>query len=217
MNLPAILFLTVGSVLILRTGERIDVQGAVREDGNRVVFRVDGGALYSIPATEIDAQATREALEAQDGLPSLPRKLRVSTAERDRLLRALEQNHTGQPAPRQRILEELPPAPTLQEVSAQQQSEWEWRRQARALEEQVRQAKENHELLLERAAHLESQIRGFLSLGFKPRDFTYQTTMLQYTRDQIPNAELSITRAQRAYDQFREDARRQGVMPGWLR
>ena len=26
-----------------------------------------------------------------------------------------------------------------------------------------------------------------------------------------------ISQARRAYDQFREDARRQGVMPGWLR
>ena len=42
-------------------------------------------------------------------------------------------------------------------------------------------------------------------------------TQLAYAEDSIPNAALSVQRAQRAYDQFRDDARRQGVMPGWLR
>ena len=33
----------------------------------------------------------------------------------------------------------------------------------------------------------------------------------------FPAADVDVQRAQRAYDQFREDARRQGVLPGWLR
>ena len=87
----------------------------------------------------------------------------------------------------------------------------------RAYEEGVRRAQENLQLLLDRAEQLENEIRGFLSLGYTPRQFTYQTTILASVREQIPHAELQVQRAQRALEQFREDARRQGVMPGWLR
>jgi len=37
------------------------------------------------------------------------------------------------------------------------------------------------------------------------------------TLDQIPAAELEVTRAERANAQFRDDARKQGILPGWLR
>ena len=40
---------------------------------------------------------------------------------------------------------------------------------------------------------------------------------LVQTQEQIPRAELELHRAQREHDQFRDDARRQGVTPGWLR
>lgn len=212
MNLAAFFLLTVGSVLVLRSGERIDVEGTVREQDGRVVFRIPKGALYSLPLDEVDAEATRAAAEAKPEAGPVQKKLRVSSEERDRLLRQLEQNHSGQPAPRQRILEEMPP-----EIPQQTQSEWEWRRQARAYEESIRQSRENLQMLVDRAERLQGEIRGLLSLGFRPNQFSYQTTMLQSTLEQIPYAELSVTRAQRAYDQFREDARRQGVMPGWLR
>ncbi|MEO6487276.1 MAG: hypothetical protein ABIO78_04935 [Thermoanaerobaculia bacterium] len=81
----------------------------------------------------------------------------------------------------------------------------------------MRRAKEQLQLLLERARQLEFEISGLLSLGYRPRDFTYQTTELARTREQIPDAELAVTQAQRVYDQFRDDARRQGILPGWLR
>ena len=70
---------------------------------------------------------------------------------------------------------------------------------------------------MQRAAELRAQISGFLSLGYKPNQFSYQTTQLAYMQEQIPGAELQIQRAQRLYEQFRDDARRQGVIPGWLR
>ena len=72
-------------------------------------------------------------------------------------------------------------------------------------------------MLLDRAEQLRSEISGLISLGWKPASFTYQTTLLAYTEEAIPAAELAVTRAQRLYDQFREDARRMGIMPGWLR
>lgn len=214
MNIPALLFLTLSTTLVLRSGDRITADGPIQEQDGQIVFRLAGGPLYSIPLSEVDLGATEAASASTDDQPRLPKRLRVSPAERDRLLRELEKSHSGQPAPRQRILEEPPPPP---ETLAQQQDEWSWRHQARGYEERVRHAQENLQLLVDRVERLKDEIRGLLSLGFHPNQFSYQTTVLQLTLEQIPVAELSVVRAQRAYDQFRDDARRMGVMPGWLR
>ena len=109
----------------------------------------------------------------------------------------------------------VPLTPT--EQIAKSEDEWSWRRTARGHEEAVRRAREELQLLHDRAEQLRQQIRTFLSLGFKPNEFSYQSTELQYTVDAIPRAELEVERAQRALDQFRDDARKQGILPGWLR
>lgn len=215
MNFATMALLTF-STLVLRTGERIDVQGMAREHEGRMVFR-SAGSLYSIPLSEIDQEATRAASEDRLEPPSDWRKLRVSPEHRDRLLRELEKSHSGKPATAQRLLEELPPAPTRAEIAEETSAEWEWRRAARAHEESIRRAKESLQLLIIRAERLNAEILTLSSLGFKPRQFTYQIAALQQTREQIPYAELEIKRAERAWNQFRDDARRQGVLPGWLR
>ncbi len=73
------------------------------------------------------------------------------------------------------------------------------------------------DLLESRAAELQAKIHSLVALGYKPAQFTYDTTELQRTRDRLPYARLEVTRALRANEQFREDARREGVLPGWLR
>ncbi|HSP15831.1 MAG TPA: hypothetical protein VLV78_13880 [Thermoanaerobaculia bacterium] len=216
MHLATLLLLT--STLVLRTGERITVEGPLAQRDGAVIFR-SGGSLYSLPVVELDADATRAANEVPElvAIPA-PRPLKVSRAEQERLLRDLEQNHSGRPAPEQSWqTEPLLRLPSTREVAENSAGEWRWRRDARAFEESVRQAKENLNLLLDQADRLRSEIRGFLSLGFKPQQFTYQTTLLARVEEQIPVAHLNVERAQRAYDQFRDDARRQGIMPGWLR
>ena len=65
--------------------------------------------------------------------------------------------------------------------------------------------------------HLKRQIEQFVALGYRGGQFSYQSTELQTTLDQIPAAELEVTRAERANAQFRDDARRRDIMPGWLR
>ncbi|MEA2488443.1 MAG: hypothetical protein QOH21_235, partial [Acidobacteriota bacterium] len=52
---------------------------------------------------------------------------------------------------------------------------------------------------------------------FKPHQYTYQATQLEHALAAIPRAELDITRAERLYAEFREDARKEGILPGWLR
>jgi hypothetical protein len=138
-------------------------------------------------------------------------KLKVTEAERQRLIAALEQNHSGQDAAPLRLAD-LPrePRPNSDE-------EWSWRSRAKAHEEAVRQAKENLALLQQKAGNLRSHITSLLSLGYKPGQFTYDATELQSALDQIPYAELEVTRAERAYADFREEARIKGITPGWLR
>lgn len=240
MNRLAMLFLVTtlslpSTTIVLRSGERIQTDGPIRQEDGRIIFREPGGPLYSIALSDIDTAATRsvpmktssEAIvvhpdAAWRDTPAGPdrltdrHKIKVSQAERERLLRELEKNHEGKPS-QPVALEHVQPAPSKAEVEVTLSDEWSWRNRARQFEEQLRQAQENLQLTRQRIEALRDQIRGFFSLGYKPRDFTYQTTQLQNSIDQLPYLELEVTRAQRAFDQFKEDARKQGVLPGWLR
>lgn len=218
MHPGMLLLLVVTSTLVLRSGDRIDVYGPIRDDGGRMVFRVAGGALYSIAPDEVDVRAT-EILEEQRRNAATPgtRKLKVSAEERDRLLAELSRSRGGQPPEPQRLLTDPPPEPSRYEREAELDDEWRWRREARAYEESVRRAEERVELLLVTAEEVETEIYNLLSLGYTPRQFSYQTTRLAMIREEIPVARLAVTQAKRQHDQFREDARRQGVLPGWLR
>jgi hypothetical protein len=205
--------LTLTSTIVLRSGDRIAVEGTVREEKGVVVFRSNGVA-YSMPASEVERI---EKQETPDGEEKKVRRLAVSEEERRRLLAELENNHAGvaqEPLP---LPKEVPPPPSREEAREQRDEENQWRSQARAHEESVRRAQEDLALLESRIEELRSQIHGFVNLGYKPRQFTYQTSQLERMLVQVPHAQLRVTRAVRAYEQFREDARRQGVMPGWLR
>jgi DNA repair exonuclease SbcCD ATPase subunit len=218
MNLfPVLLFALTASTLVLRTGERVTVDGPVSEENGVVVFR-SAGSLYSMPAAEIDEEATRlEADRAANAKKAPVKRLRVTDEERRRLIQELEANHEGTPPTPSPILAAPPPAPSAAEVSRERDEEREWRSRARAHEEAVRQAREELQLLQERVEKLRSEIQTFFSLGFKPHQYTYQATQLEHALAEIPRAELEITRAERQYAEFREDARKEGILPGWLR
>jgi hypothetical protein len=199
------------TTLILRDGTRFEVDGPIREEQGRIIFR--SGTLYSIPVREVDMEATRAAVTKTVLVTAdQDRKLKVSAAERDRLLRELEQNHSGGPVQALNLEKVVEPR-----EAADKGDEWSWRSAARAHEEAILRAKENVALLRNRAEMLKRQIEQFVALGYRSNQFTYQSSELQVTLDQIPAAELEITRAERANAQFRDDARKQGIMPGWLR
>jgi hypothetical protein len=216
--LPHLLLITALSIptttLVLRSGARIDVDGAVRQENGWILFRA-GGALYSVRVDEVDLDGTRAAGSEITVSADRAGKLKGTPEERQRILRDLEQNHVGRPATQTAL--DVPPGPTPVERREATQEEWSWKRQARAHEEEIRRAVEQRELLVNRAEQIRAHIAGLLSLGYKPSQFSYDTTLLAYTTEQIPQAELEVERAQRAYVQFRDDARRQGVTPGWLR
>jgi hypothetical protein len=200
------------TTLILRNGTRYEVDGPIREEQGRIIFR-NSGSLYSIPLGDVDLDATRASVTKTIVVSNDPdRKFKVSAAERERLLRALEQNHSGEPAPDLNLAKVPEPR-----ESAEKGDEWSWRAAARSHEEEIRRAKEDVELLHARVEALKHQIEQFFSLGFHPNQFSYQSSELEITLAELPAAELAVTRAQRANDQFREDARKLGITPGWLR
>lgn len=219
MNLlPSLLLLTAMLIptpaLVLKSGARIAVDDGVKLESGVVYFR-SGGSLYSIPSIEVDLDATRTAANAVAAEPVDARKLRVTPEERERLLRELEQNHSGTPASQEQM--NVPPPAAAPASETAKGDEWGWKKAAQAHEEEVRRAKENLALLQERIGELRSKISGFLSQGYKPSQFSYETTVLANYEEQIPQAELEVKRAERSQQQFLEEARRKGIMPGWLR
>ena len=217
--LHSILLITALSIptntLVLRTGEKIAIEPPLRVDGPQVIFR-SAGALYTIPSDEVDIEASRaESNAVRVQAETRGPKLRVSPEERKRLLRELEENHSGTATPMTAV-NVLPPI-TAAERAQMSDDEWSWRNRVRAYEEQVLRAQEDLNLLQDKAEALKAHIAGLLSLGYKPSQFTYDSTQLAYTLDQIPRAELEVQRQQRVYDRFRDDARKQGITPGWLR
>jgi hypothetical protein len=225
MNLLPVLLLTLttATTLVLRSGDRITTDGAIREDNGVVTFRVKG-TLYSLPASEIEHFDNSDSTTPPAAAPVTPAaasaesaKLRVSEEDRKRLIAALEKNHAGTPTPAEQTVTPLPPAPAAPDEKAVEQDEWAWRRQAQGYEEDIRRAKEELELLETRAHDLQWRIFTLTNMGYKPSSFTYDSAQLQRALDQIPRARLEITRAERAYAEFREEARRRGITPGWLR
>lgn len=220
MQIAAVLlgFTLTVSTLVLRSGDRIPVDGEVREQAGVVTFR-SGGALYSIRLAEVDLEATTGfTAEVRQRKPEEPvLRFQADPETRKRLIAELEKNRAGTPAQPQAVLEQRPEPPAPGEVREQLREENQWRRQARAYEEAILRAQEDLALIESEIESLQSEIQTLFALGYKPKHFTHETTRLERLRERIPQARLAVQRAERAWDTFREDARRQGILPGWLR
>ncbi|HEX7809280.1 MAG TPA: hypothetical protein VF608_11160 [Thermoanaerobaculia bacterium] len=218
MNTLLLLVVLTTSTLVLRTGDRIDVEGPIREKDGVVTFRSDG-LLFSMPLEEIDVEASNKADAEKESAAEQEkeRKLRLSPEERKRLFDELAKNHSGTPAPTQPLLDEARAARVDDEADAPpKRDEHSWRREARGYQEAVIRAKEDLALLEARIEELRGQIRSFFSLGYNASQFTYQTTQLARAEERIPQARLEVKRAEREFKRFQDDARRQGALPGWL-
>lgn len=233
--------LTPSDELVLRTGERIGVSGEVTLDGSRAVFRTADGALFSLPVAEIDLDATSDPSRA--GVT--PRRSRTAAENQalDDLVKAMASRTLANRAlivsddAKRKLLDELKesrgtPVPARPYVSpafdesdeapkeragARNSEEWRWREQARAHKERVVQRQEDLQMLIKKEQDLSDEIIGLMNLGYNGNQFSYQVLSLARVRDQIPRARLELQRAERAYAQFQDDARRQGILPGWLR
>lgn len=207
-------------ILTLRTGHEIVVCGPVQTSGTQTIFNGDDHKLYSLPSDEVvglrDA-TTRESSEPASSTSELAKRpLSVSETEKARLLARLAASRGVRSATP--IQPSLPPDHSDREIEVSGGSdEREWREKSRMVDERVRQAHEELDLLVRRERKLEDELLGLRAMGFKDRQFSYQILQLQITRDSMDGARLEITRAEREQFQFREDARKEGILPGWLR
>jgi hypothetical protein len=143
------------------------------------------------------------------------RSIVVSDEEKERLIEEAAKSR-GVPAPPDPLTPSTPET-TRPSSAESSRDEWAWREKSRGYHERVRRAKEELQLLVEKERRLQDEILGLLSLGYNPNQFNLQVLQLAHTRDSLPRAQLNLERAERELAQFKEDARRQGILPGWLR
>ena len=217
--------------LVLKSGDLIFVDGAITERGSQLLFR-SAGTLYSLPLEEIDIEATNRKIQRDREIAERMAKadkvarLKVTPAERDRLLAELKKSE-GKPSPPKPAATPAPPPPPVaapappatDEPSPEElkREERYWRERARSHEEAVRRQKEEIAFLKNREQKLEDEILQLLSLGYTSNQFSREVLQLERTRDDLERAELDLVRVERALQQFYEDARREGILPGWLR
>jgi hypothetical protein len=212
--------------LVLRSGVTIPVSGRITEVGQTLIFR-SNGTLYSIRNSEVDFELTNRL--AEESLR--PKKeesnvaaLKVSAEERDRLLKELEKSRAAAPSIAS-LAQQRPTPPATRELVVPERraaadtkdEERYWRHRSKSYEENLRQRQEDLDFLRKKEQRLEDDILGFLSLGYKPNQFSYQVRELERAREDQERAELELRRAQRQLEEFQDEARREGILPGWLR
>ncbi|HUF18654.1 MAG TPA: hypothetical protein VMS12_11490 [Thermoanaerobaculia bacterium] len=225
MLIPSLIFAIAAAApcsqtLTLRTGHEIVACGPVQTAGSQTIFNGEDGKLYSLPSDEIAEIRVGSSVDADPSgasgdLAGANRPLSVSETEKARLLAHLARSR-GVPRAAPPPLPGPPPSDREIDVSGASDERF-WRERSRAVDERVRQAREELDLLLRRERKLESELLGLRALGFKDHQFSYQILQLQFTRDSKDRARLEIVRAEREQFQFREDARKEGILPGWLR
>lgn len=208
-------------ILVFTSGTEIAVCGNPDLSTETVIFSSADGRLYSVARGEIAGLKDSNDQSRSMSVPKdeeASRSFSVTTAEKQRLLESLEKSR-GTPVPRQKE----PPAPASDlrpdreiEVSGGSDERL-WRERARAADERLLRAREELDLLRRRERKLEDELLGLRALGFRDNQFSYQIFQLQLTRDSMDRALLEIQRAERARFQLMEDARKEGILPGWLR
>lgn len=219
------LSLLLATVLTLDGGSRIEGEIVERANG-RVIVRTATGVLYSLAESSIrsesvtpvslpEVRATAVKRERSARLPDL--KIRVADAEKKRLLAELSKNHSGKTAPKQSW--EIARAEPAEEqlVVTERSDESYWREESRKRGEAVLQAKERLELMTRREQELEDTVRMMLATGVNPDYMGHQMNALADARTMRDQARLDIGRAERDFRALQEDARREGILPGWLR
>jgi hypothetical protein len=216
-------------VLVLTSGARISVEGDVSLQNGSYVFR-SNGTLYALPADEVDVPATNRREEArraelERSRPSGPVKMKVSADERQKIFEKLNNTakDAGTPATMPPVVVTAPSTevavaaevePSREEL---RQEERYWREESRRHHEAVERWREELAFLARREQKLEDEILMLMSLGYKSRQFSMEVMQLERAREAQERARLELGRAERALQQFLADARREGILPGWLR
>jgi hypothetical protein len=210
-------------VLVLRSGATIRVSGPVQVKENKVLFRDSGGAFYSLDVAEIDADATAKGPSknepaAKPAASTSPRKLAVSPEEKARLLEELSHSR-GQPAPLRSESRPSPspsPSPSPAPTALEKESEQFWRDRARAARAEIERAKGMLAALQRREDDLESTLL-MLRGHYRDSVLTAQLLELERVRYAIEAETQNLIKAEKAWFDLQEDARKKDILPGWLR
>lgn len=214
--------------IVLRSGQVIPVEELVRVERGRLLFVNSRGTLYSLSLSDVDVEKTDARLPAnrrtsEEEVREKPaeddtavRKLPVSDEEKKRILAEMEgRSHTGSPANASAI----PPdtTPDMEMPVEGENDEWKWREASRRYRDAVERAKEQLEGARQRERELNDLLLFFAGGTGDATHYSYLVVQLADLRSLIPQLQAEVRRAEDAWFQFREDARRQGVLPGWLR
>jgi hypothetical protein len=214
------------TLFVLEGGSRIEGEVVGRQNG-RLLIRTSNGLVYSVEERSIVSESSSAAIPprkpASPGVPKdaksilSSQRIRVSAKEKQRLLTELSKNRRGKPAPLQSWEKKKPAAvESSLEVTERSDESW-WREQSRQKEEAVRRAEEQLELYTRREREIEDTVRMMLLSGVHPNSLGYQMNHLSDMRTMRDQARLEIERAKRELATFRDDARKEGILPGWLR
>lgn len=213
--------------IVLLNGAVIEVDDLVRVERGRLIYAGPDGVLYSIRLTDIDVEETDARLPAnrkpkrsapepaqEVSRSSLPRDLPVSEEEKRRILEEMEsKSHTGRP----RNPEAEPAEADLEIAVEGETGEWEWRAAARRFNAAIGEAKERLASARQREKELNDLLLFFSGASGDATNYSYLMYQLSDLRSLIPRLENDVRRAERERLQFLDDARRQGIPPGWLR
>jgi hypothetical protein len=219
-------------IVVEADGTRVTFAAPPENRAGRLVGRLHAsGALVSIPAARVDAEATARA-----NMPTVPAVVTPSPKQRqtrrpfetpslgdqvrlrktgEEAQRVLERSRTGTPHPA--------PAPgsTPTEAPAQEpaapadrlgRGEEYWRERAGALRSDLQQAER---VLAEAEADLEAAERA--NLGGSGAERTTFVVRVLEARDRAELARLEHRQARARWDALEEEARKAGAFPGWLR
>ncbi|HUO84492.1 MAG TPA: hypothetical protein VM534_05180 [Thermoanaerobaculia bacterium] len=204
--------------IVLRSGERIEVQEIVSRSERTIVFRDTVGTLYSLPADEVRVESsdpgsgTRGKLDAETSRPGVPAdkplgeaKLAVSAEEKQRILEKLEQTAgPGSPPPAMETAAagdepaEREAAETREEAERAAESRAE--RYARA-QEAIDRAQARLGGLIEEEKQLSSALLYFAGPGGNVDLYHQWFNRLADVRTLIPRAREDLSRARQALQQ----------------
>ena len=213
----------------LRSGEIIAADGVVEQQGSRTVFRV-GTRAFSLASEEIVSLEVHEAVPTAAPEPALPRTeaihvsavpprtstLNVDRQTAERVLNAIQPATEGTGRDQRALPAPVtfpPPSPDEPDPG----DEHYWRERWRQAQDGVADARQDLEWLRARERRLNDEILSLIALGYHESQMGRQAWQLQNTRDEIERAALRIQRAERELTRVRNDARREGAPPAWLR
>lgn len=212
--------------LVLRNGAgTIPIREIVAVRDGRVLYRDRSGVLYSIPAKDVDLDASADSKlgsatdETKPSSAKTPRArpLALTPEERERLVREFER--TARPGKPPAPIETADSTTETRPATKKKTSHGEeyWRSRSLRLQASVQRATKALADAKQHEQDLTDQLLFFAGTSGDATKYSYLVKELADTRDRIPRLQKAVESAQSDLEAFMDEARRQNVLPGWLR